>query len=91
MKQIRIDNVEAFNYYESNGTPTEDQNIKLSEDDKRWLVDIGNAVSEATGNSKYGASSVAREAIKFYRTFYQFRHKILKYRKALIAWLSNLP
>jgi len=90
MEQIRIEAV----YGDVNITtapPTCDQNVKLSEEDKKWLADIGNAVSAATGNAKYGASSVAREAIKFYRAFHQHRQKLLRYRKAVISMLENLP
>jgi len=69
---------------------TQDCNVKLPEDLKRWLEEIGSAVSEATGDSKYGASSVGREAVNFYRTFYHIRNKMLKYRPAIISMIEQL-
>ena len=78
------------NTLESNGKNLESQNCKIDTDSKKWLNDIADAVSAATGNPKYGASTVAREAIIFYRKFYHIRNKLIRYEKAVMALLNNL-
>jgi hypothetical protein len=70
---------------------SQSQNVKLGEDDKKWLISIANAVSSATGNDKYGASTVAREAVQFYRAIYHMKNKLLKYEAAVFAMLEKLP
>lgn len=73
------------------GKSLESQNVKMDADLKQWLTDISNAVSDATGNPKYGASTVAREAIIFYRDFYHMRNKLRKYKKTVSAVVDTLP
>lgn len=73
------------------GKCTEDQSTKLDRETKQWLETVATAVSEKTGNSKYGASSVAREAIHFYRDFFRHVSKLRKYRATIVAMLDSLP
>ncbi|MDY6789872.1 MAG: hypothetical protein SWH54_01270 [Thermodesulfobacteriota bacterium] len=73
------------------GKSLESQNVRMDAELKQWLTDIGNAVSGATGNPRFGASSVAREAIIFYRDFYQMRNKLRKYKKTVSALIDTLP
>lgn len=80
-----------INPLENAGKNLESQNCKIDADSKKWLNDIADAVSSATGNPKYGASTVAREAIIFYRKFYHIRNKLVRYHKAVISLLNNLP
>ena len=73
------------------GKRTEMQNVRLDADDMRWLDDVATAVSSATGNSKYGRSTVANEAIRFYRQFYSVRNKLVRHWKTIEALLQTLP
>lgn len=73
------------------GKSLESQNVKMDAELKQWLTDIGNAVSDSTGNPRYGASTVAREAIIFYRDFYHMKNKLRKYRKSVSVLLDTLP
>lgn len=57
---------------------------------KQWCLDIANAVSDATGDRKYGVSTVINEAVTFYRVFFKWRHILLQKRKAVIALIENL-
>lgn len=67
------------------------QNVKMTSDLKNWLVQTSSIISEATGDTKYGASTLASEAIEFYRTFFSIRKKILKYKNAVVELVKNLP
>ncbi len=78
-------------FVENSGSFEASQNVKISTEDKKWLIDISEAISQATGNPKYGASSVGREAIAFYRKFYGIRNKLIRYEKSVVAMLENLP
>lgn len=78
----------------NNGEATkndEAQTVRIDRDLKKWASDIATAVANATDNAKYGVSSVIREAIIFYRHFYQHRNKLYKYREAVTALLDRLP
>ncbi len=84
MDQIYISEVHApINITGYAGTEAS-RSVKLATEDNQWLVDISNAISESTGNPKYGASSVAREAIQFYRTFYPIRKILIQHRSLFL-------
>lgn len=63
--------------------------VVLDPQDDKWVVDIANAISTETGNAKYGASTVIREAIHFYREFYSHRRKLLHKKKTVLAILET--
>lgn len=72
------------------GACYEKQTAAIDHDTKRWLQDIAAAKSEATGQS-VGASTIAREAIHFYRQIYPHRTRLQKYWKTIMAVLETLP
>ncbi|MDX9787911.1 MAG: hypothetical protein RBT11_14090 [Desulfobacterales bacterium] len=61
-----------------------DQNVKLDSDLMKWLDDIAAATNE-------GRSTVARQAIIFFKYFYPIHKKILRYRKTIQSMLETLP
>ena len=73
------------------GPPEESQTCRIDSETKQWLIDTANGISVATGNNAYGASTVAREAIHFYRKFYHYKSKLLKYFEAVTSLLNSLP
>ena len=87
-----IDNHDGGIVNINNPLPPNDRHCTtlLSEETKQWCDDIAAAVSDATGNYKYGRSTVIKEAVEFYRTFYKFRHQLLHRRKMVVAMLENL-
>lgn len=98
MEQIRIEKMFGNIHLGTNGGNLALQTLQIDEEDKKWLNDIAQAVSVASGNKKYGASTVGREAISFYRQLYPVAHKLLsvapklvKYIDAVVAFLSKLP
>ena len=68
----------------------ESQNVRLDPELKEWVNDIAVTRAEALGNSKYGASSLIRDAIKFYRDFYHVHKKALRHKEAIVALLEKL-
>jgi len=73
------------------GPPEESQTCRVDHDTKRWLNQIAADVAAATGNAKYGASTVAREAVGFYRQWYAHREKLARYERAVTSLLESLP
>lgn len=73
------------------GPPDESQTCRIDSETKQWLNATASEVSVATSNNAYGASTVAREAIHFYRKCYSHRSKILKYFEVITSLLNNLP
>lgn len=98
MEQLKIDNANGVinltnqaPYYPPPDPGTEaSHNVRMSDDLKKWLVDIADAVSTATGDNKYGASTVAREAIQFYREFYHLKNDLRKYKKTVAGIIESL-
>lgn len=72
------------------GKKMESQNVRMDDDLKKWVNDIACAVSESKRDSKYGASSVIREAIIFFKEFYHVKNKLFKNKSAIIALLEKL-
>ena len=61
----------------------------ISEENESWCTTVANAISDATGNFKYGRSTVINEAVSFYRNFYKYRHKLLHKKKAVLQILDS--
>ena len=81
----------TINFYnDQKGSDSEKKRTtNLSEDDDRWCESVASAISTTTGNHKYGASSVVREAVKFYRAFYSVRHKLWHSKKKVMKFVSD--
>ena len=62
----------------------------VTEENDTWCGAVADAISDATGNMKYGKSTVINEAISFYRTFYKHRHQLLAKRKMISALIENM-
>ena len=73
------------------GPPEESQTCRIDSETKQWLNATAAQISANTGNNTYGASTVAREAIHFYRRFYYHKSKLLKYFEAVTSLLDSLP
>jgi len=69
---------------DSGGKCNNSQNVKLPDNLMEFLHTAASA-------SNSGCSTVAREAVAFYKMFYRYRHKLLRYRKSVLAMLDNLP
>ena len=58
-----------------------------------WANDIATAVTEATGNRKFGRSTVLNEAIKFYRHFFAYSKKWFvtkrRFYSSLTCWIKR--
>lgn len=63
---------------------------KIDDDLNKWANDIADAVSNATGNAKYGRSTVINEAIKFYRQFYSVSHKMVRDPEKVIRFMEMI-
>jgi len=61
----------------------------ITEENEAWCTTVANAISNSTGNHKYGRSTVINEAVSFYRNFYKYRHKLLHRKKAVFQILDH--
>ena len=84
------DNHGTINLYSQTGKNIAEANCRIDPDLKSWLVEVSDTISAATGNPKYGVSSVIREAILFYKMFFSVRRKLIQQRKKVIAMLDIL-
>jgi hypothetical protein len=89
----RAERVDIHHAEEPTEKSTEDQNIKLPESLKAWLTQNATAVSQATGDARFGASSLGRKAVEFYKMFFDagLAEKAERYFPALRAWLDQMP
>ena len=94
MEQQQIFSGTVFGVTINNNKPANPRNIHrtavISEENDEWCGAISDAISAATGNLKYGKSTVINEAISFYRTFYKHRHQLLAKRQMINAMIENM-
>lgn len=94
MKQQQIFNGTVFGVTINNRDPAHPRTVHrtavLSEKNDDWCGTIADAISAATGNLKFGKSTVINEAVSFYRAFYKHRHQLLAKRKMITAMVENM-
>ena len=94
MEQQQIFSGTVFGVTINNNDSAKPRNIHrtavISDENDEWCGTVSDAISEATGNMRYGKSTIINEAISFYRTFYKHRYQLLSKRRAVIAMMENM-
>jgi len=91
-QQYYIESIENFyNEFETSGKCDKPKTVQLDSDLLKWAKETSDVISEARNDSKYGVSSLIREAVLFFRSYFKYRSKLKRYFKSVVALLESLP